>query len=63
MQLSKLLTLTHIMEWYGMLNFDTYIWLKQEDNSIESKTKGQAMVLRIDFLQYNRFVKRLNLYT
>ena len=35
-----------------------YLCLQQEDKSIEWKTKGQAMMLRINVLWYNRFVLR-----
>ena len=39
-----------------MLNFDTYVWLKQRDKLIEWKTKGQAKALRINVFRYNRFM-------
>ena len=43
-----------------MLNFDT-LPFKQEDQSIEWMTKGQAMALRVNILRYKGFVFRQQL--
>ena len=40
-----------------MLNYDTFVF-KQEDQSIEWMTKGQAMALRVKVLRYKGFIFR-----
>ena len=47
--------LTPFMECLWYVKF-WHFCLKQGDKSIERKTKGQAMALRINVLQYNRFM-------